>query len=117
MLKLIRNKNRFSFLLTVGTCLAVLLGCKFFSQTNMFEGTAAKDAADAFRKKLGGPVKALNLEIDHDSATLKAQDPKNPQNVDEYKYVKGLVMGPTPVKLNLLYPAPRSQRKREDTSP
>ncbi|HYR74979.1 MAG TPA: hypothetical protein VEM96_03985 [Pyrinomonadaceae bacterium] len=102
MIKQIRSKRLFSFLLAIGLCVCVLLGCRFFSKTNMFEGTAAKDAADAFRKKLGGPVKALSLEIEHDSATLKAQDPQNPQNVDEYKYVKGLVMGPTPVKLNLL---------------
>ncbi|MFS8084051.1 MAG: hypothetical protein ACMG6H_00305 [Acidobacteriota bacterium] len=102
MVKLVRNKNLFSSLLAVGLCLSVLLGCKLFSKTNMFEGTAAKDAADAFTKKIGGPVKALSLEIGPDTATLRAQDPKNPQNVDEYKYVKGLVIGPTPVKLSLL---------------
>ena len=102
MIKKVRNKTLFSFLLAISLCACVLFGCKLFSKTNMFEGTTAKDAADAFRKKLGGPVKALSVEIEPDSATLKAQDPKNPQNVDEYKYVKGLVMGPTPVKLNLL---------------
>jgi len=68
----------------------------------MFEGTAAKDAGDAFKKKIGAPVKALSLEFEKDFATLKAQDPKNPQNVDEYKYVKGFVAGPTPVKLSSL---------------
>src|SRR5260370_10939859 len=102
MITQVRNKTLFSFLLATGLCVCVLLGCKFFSKTNMFEGTATKDAADAFRKKLGGPVRALSLEIERDSVTLKAQDQKNPKNVDEYKYVKGLVIGPTPVKLNLL---------------
>lgn len=102
MVKQIRNKTVFSFLLAIGLCICVLLGCRFFSKTNMFEGTATKDAADAFTKKLGGPVKALSLEIEPDKATLRAQDPKNPRNVDEYHYVKGLVIGPTPVKLNLL---------------
>jgi hypothetical protein len=102
MIRQVRNKTLFSFLLATGLCVCVLLGCRFFSKTNMFEGTAAKDAGDAFRKKLGGPVKTLSLEIEPDTATLKAQDPKNPQHVDEYRYVKGLVMGPTPVKLNLL---------------
>jgi len=68
----------------------------------MFEGTAAQDAGEAFKKKIGEPVKVLSLEIERDVATLRAQDPKNPQNVDEYKYVKGFVAGPTPVRLNSL---------------
>jgi len=80
-----------------------LLACnlsKLLGKSNMFEGTAARDAADAFKKKIGGPIKALSLEIETDSATLRAQDPKNPQHVDEYKYVKSLVLGPNPVQLN-----------------
>jgi hypothetical protein len=72
------------------------------SQSNLFEGTAAQDAAAAFKKKLGGPIKALSLEIEKDTATLRAQDPNNRQHVDEYKYVRGLVTGPNPVQLNSL---------------
>jgi hypothetical protein len=102
MLKQTRTRKLWSFWLTVGICLSVSIGCRLFSKTNMFEGTAATDAVEAFRKKVGGPIKALSVEIEKDGMTLKAQDPKNPENVDEYKYVKGFVTGPTPVRLNLL---------------
>src|SRR4029453_8020668 len=86
--------------------LSVVLGWgltgKLFDKRSMFEGTSAQDAGEAFKKKLGGPVKALSLELEKDVAVLKAQDPNKPQNVDEYKYVKGIVLGPTPVQLNSL---------------
>src|SRR5262245_5361612 len=93
-------------LIAASLFLCVVLGCSFagklFDKRTMFEGTVAQDAGEAFKKKLGGPVKALSLELEKDAATLKAQDPKNPQNVDQYKYVKGVVLGPTPVQLNSL---------------
>jgi len=97
-----------SKLVSVSTLLlvaGVLVACnlsKIMSKSNMFEGTAMPDAAAAFKKKIGGPIKALSLEIETDTATLRAQDPKNPQHVDEYKYARGFVTGPNPVQLNLL---------------
>jgi hypothetical protein len=102
MLNQTRTRTAWSFWLAVGICLSVAIGCRLFSKSNMFEGTAATDAAAAFQKKVGGPIKALSVEIEKDTMTLKAQDPKNPQNVDEYKYVKGFVTGPTPVRLNVM---------------
>ena len=87
--------------------LTVVLACslsgKLFSNKSMFQGTTAQDAGEAFKKKLGGgPVKVLSLELEKDVATLRAQDPNKPQNVDQYKYVRGIVTGPTPVQLNSL---------------
>ena len=103
MLNQRQNKHLVSSLLALGMCASALLGCKMFAKTNMFEGTAAKDAVEAFRKKLGGgPIKAVSLQIEPDSATLQAQDPKNPDHVDQYKYTRGIVVGPTPVQLDLL---------------
>ncbi|HKP36235.1 MAG TPA: hypothetical protein VJT71_05210 [Pyrinomonadaceae bacterium] len=103
MLKQPQNKVLLSAALAAGLGAFALFGCKMFSKTNMFEGAAAKDAVEAFRKKLGGgPIKALSLEIEPDSATLKAQDPKKPEHVDLYKYSRGIVSGPAPVQLNLL---------------
>jgi hypothetical protein len=81
----------------------VLVACnlsKMMSKASMFEGTEAQDAAAAFKKKIGGPIKALSVKIDKDAMTLQAQDPRNPQHVDEYKYSRGLVIGPSPVELN-----------------
>ena len=99
-------KRRLSALLAGGLFLTVVLACslsgKLFSKKTMFEGGTAQDAAEAFKKKLGGPVKALSLELEKDVATLRAQDPNKPQNVDEYKYLKGIVIGPNAVQLNSL---------------
>src|SRR5438874_3035230 len=103
MLNQRQNRICFSSLLAVALCLSALLACKMFARTNMFEGTAAKDAVEAFRKKLGGgPIKAVSLQMEPDTATLQAQDPKNPDHVDQYKYTRGIVVGPTPVQLDLL---------------
>jgi hypothetical protein len=70
----------------------------------MYEGSAMADAAQAFRKKLGGPFKALNVQIDSNSVTLHAQDPKQPSHVDEYRYFATMreVSGPHPVELSSL---------------
>jgi hypothetical protein len=97
-----KPKSKYISLLTLLLIVSVLLACKMLSKSNMFEGTEMQDAVAAFKKKIDGPIKALSLTIEKDSATLRAQDPKNLQHVDEYKYVKGLVVGPTPVQLNLL---------------
>ncbi|HEY6189361.1 MAG TPA: hypothetical protein VIW80_17040 [Pyrinomonadaceae bacterium] len=99
------NTSRLTTLLAILLIACFLLACsltKMLSQSNMFEGTAAQDAAAAFKKKIGGPIKALSLELEKDGATLRAQDPNNRQHVDEYKYVRGLVTGPNPVQLNAL---------------
>jgi hypothetical protein len=41
--------------------LSVVLGCgltgKLFDKRSMFEGTTAQDAGEAFKKKLGGPIR------------------------------------------------------------
>lgn len=89
----------FAIILVTGALLACNLS-KLLSKSNLFEGAAMQEAAAAFKTKIGGPIKALSLEIQIDSATLRAQDPKNPQHVDEYKYLRGLVTGPTPVQLS-----------------
>jgi hypothetical protein len=99
------NTSRLTTLAALLLMACFLLACsltKMLSQSNMFEGTAAQDAAAAFKKKIGGPVKALSLELEKDGATLRAQDPNNREHVDEYKYVRGLVTGPNPVQLNSL---------------
>lgn len=103
MLNQPRMRAQLSSLLALVFFVSAVLGCKLFAKTNMFEGTAAKDAVEAFRKKLGGgPIKAVSLEIEGDSATLQAQDPKNPDHVDQYKYTRSVITGPTPVQLDLL---------------
>jgi hypothetical protein len=65
----------------------------------MFEGTEIQDGVTEFKKKLDGPIKALSLEIRPEEMTMEAQDPKNTEHIDAYKYSKGSVSGPTPVNL------------------
>ncbi len=98
-----QRDSRIRFIFALCLLSSATLGCKFFSalnnKGNMFEGTAIQDGAAELKKKLDGPVKALRLEIRTEEMTLEAQDPKNAQHVDAYKYVKGSVSGPVPVNL------------------
>jgi hypothetical protein len=105
-----QNDSRLRFIFALGLLSFALLGCKFASslnkKSNMFEGTEAQDGAAEFKKKLDGPIKALRLGIRTEEMTLEAQDPKNAQHVDEYKYSKGVVSGPNPVNLARLIVKP-----------
>jgi hypothetical protein len=60
----------------------------------------AAAAVAAYRAKLG-EFKALELvvHVDNGNATLQAQDPGTPANVDEYDYDGTSIDGPSPVKL------------------
>lgn len=104
-MQLIKPKSKLASLTAIFLMIGALLACnlsKMMSKTNMFEGTEMQDAVAAFKKKIDGPIKALSLKIEKEIVTLHAQDPKNSQHVDEYKYAKGLVLGPYPVELNML---------------
>jgi len=105
-----QNDSRLRLIFALGLLSFALLGCKFVSslnkKSNMFEGTEVKDGVAEFKKKLDGPIKALRLGIRAEDMTLEAQDPKNAQHVDEYKYSKGAVSGPNPVNLAKLIVKP-----------
>ena len=98
-----QSDSRIRFILALCLLSSATLGCKFLnavsSKGNMFEGTEIQDGIAELKKKVEGPVKALRLEIRTDAMTLEAQDPKNAQHVDTYKYSRGSVSGPTPVNL------------------
>jgi hypothetical protein len=64
-----------------------------------FEGDAAQTAAQAIKDEIGKPFKVVEVFITENEFRVKAQDPDNPKNVDEYKYAAGFVVGPTPVQL------------------
>ena len=104
-MQLTRPKSKLVSLSALFLMVGVLLACnlsKMLTKGNMFEGAEMQDAAAVFKKKIGGPIKALSLEIETDWVTLRAQDPKNPQHVDEYKYSRGFVTGPKAVQLNYM---------------
>lgn len=100
------SNTRVSFYLVLCLLLGVVLGCKLLGgpsrKVEMFEGTAVPDGIAEFKRKIGGPIKVLSLSIKTDEMTLEAQDPKNSQHVDAYRYAKGSVSGPTPVNLSKL---------------
>lgn len=99
---------RLTFCFVLCLLISMFTACKrsksLRDRTTMFDGTAMSDAAAAFKKKIGGPFKALNVQINPDSVILRAQDPKQPANVDEYKYSAflGSVSSPHPVELSSL---------------
>jgi len=101
-----RNVLTILSVLTLAGLVSAIVGCHFPKGTrfSMYEGHAVTEAAAAFRKKLGGSFKALNVQINPDSVTLRAQDPNKPANVDEYRYSGFLhsISGPRPVELSSL---------------
>ncbi len=70
--------------------------------TDYFAGDSAQKAAAAIREEIGKPFNVAEVFIDQDEFRIHAQDPNNPKNLDEYKYIGGFVTGPNPVKLNAL---------------
>lgn len=100
------SNTRVNFYLVLCLLLGVVLGCNRFGglpkKVDMFEGTAVPDGIAEFKRKIGGSIKVLSLNIKADEMTLEAQDPKNPQHVDAYRYAIGSISGPTPVNLSKL---------------
>ena len=103
------NSQRFAvtcarLVVLIGVLSACKLPTGLPSRDTMYKGGAMTDAASAFHHKLGGSFKALNVQIDPTSVTLRAQNPGQPANVDEYRYSAGLnsVSGPRPVELSSL---------------
>ena len=69
-------------------------------RVNLYEGTAAQEGAAKFKEKIGGPVRAVHLAIFETYMILQAQDPKKPENVDQYEYRGGVVSDGVPVELS-----------------
>src|SRR5687767_11255344 len=93
-----------SGLIALAIVLLVVLGCGGLKNIlpkkgQYFDGDAAQTAAKAIKDEIGKPFKVTEIFIDDDEFRVQAQDPNNPKNVDEYKYVAGFVTGPTPVQL------------------
>ncbi len=97
------KRNRFGVVALVVLMIAVL-GCGGLKSMlpkkgQYFEGDSAQTAATAIKDEIGKPFKVVEVFITDDEFRVKAQDPNNPKNVDEYKYAAGFVVGPNPVQL------------------
>jgi hypothetical protein len=64
-----------------------------------YEGTHAAEGIQQIRAKVGEPFRVLKIRIDDDSIMLQAQDPKKPENVDEYRLSHGVLKPSVPVRL------------------
>jgi hypothetical protein len=99
-----KNYSLFAF----GLLLFAALGCrtlqKIRSRETLFEGSNMADAAAAFKAKVGGPIKAFDLEITSEKATLRAQDPTQPDNLNEYRYSMLGCTGPYPLRVDEVTP-------------
>lgn len=71
-------------------------------KANMFEGNNTEKAVAEIKNKIGKPFNITEIVIEKSELRVHAQDPNNPKNLDEYKYVGGFVSGPNPVKLNAM---------------
>ncbi len=98
-------KNRGNILIVLPVLILSILGCSAIKNLlpkkgEFFVGDTSQKAAQAIKDKIGKPFKVVEIFIDDNEFRVQAQDPDNPRNVDEYKYIAGLVTGPNPVKLN-----------------
>lgn len=64
-----------------------------------YEGTHAADAIAQVRAKVGEPFRVLNIHINEDMIRMQVQDPKKPENVDQYTIDEGKMRDPAPVRL------------------
>ncbi|MGI8545311.1 MAG: hypothetical protein ACR2MD_17770 [Aridibacter sp.] len=65
-----------------------------------FEADEAQNAAAAIREEIGKPFNVTEIYIEEGKFRVLVQDPDNPKNLDEYKYIGGFVTGPNLVKLD-----------------
>ncbi len=98
-------KNLITLVCAVSTLMCIGLGCGRLDFTTdgkiYFEEDGAQKAAAAIRDEIGKPFNVTEVFIDESGAfKVQAQDPDNPKNLDEYKYIRGFVTGPNPVKLD-----------------
>jgi len=94
--------------------LALLPACGAARAASLFEeDNAIPNAIAEIREKIGGAhVRALSVAIDADVIAIKAQDPRNPRHVDEWRFTRmhiGLfhwdsLSDPRPVELDLINP-------------
>ena len=72
-----QTKSKLGLLFVLFVLSSIFLSCRLYKgmpdRSTMFEGTAMSDAATSFKKKLGGSFKALSVQINHDSVTLRAR--------------------------------------------
>jgi hypothetical protein len=85
-----KNMNQFEKLIAssqkIGSTAVSSSGKSFESEKNI------QDALTALKKQIGTDnPKFLKVQFFNDFVLAQAQDPKNPENVDEYKYRNGTV--------------------------
>ncbi len=100
-------KNLITLCCTVSLLMCVGSGCRRLGLIpggkSYFEDGSAQKAAAAIRGEIGKPFNVTEVFIDYNGEfRVKAQDPNNPKNLDEYKYVGGFVTGPNPVKIGAI---------------
>ena len=54
----------------------------------------------AFAEKIGGEVKILEMNLAENYSEIQAQDPRKPENVDQYTYRDGAMEKVVPVKIS-----------------
>jgi hypothetical protein len=72
-------------------------------KTDYLEANNAQVAMQAISGKIGKPFKIFKVEIEKDSFVAQIQELQKPQNLDQYQYSHGVVLGPTPVQLDSYY--------------
>jgi hypothetical protein len=104
-------KRRRSLLAAAGVCL-LLAGCSDARTTFLDSEAERNEALATLRGSIGDHPRVLRVEIEPREVAIEAQDPRNPQHVDRWRYVKSVVKwfafsraaGPESVELQLIDP-------------
>lgn len=57
----------------------------------LYSSEGIAELAAAFRREVPGPIRVVRLNIFPGHALLRAQDPRDPTNVDTYRYARGRI--------------------------
>ncbi|MGO9132490.1 MAG: hypothetical protein ACLP8A_00360 [Methylovirgula sp.] len=92
--------------------LLLLCGCKIEEVDFLKDPDQLAQAIAKLHSEIGAHPRVLKIEVEAHAVIIEAQEPGDPQHVDEWKYAKidlgpftqSLVTGPNPVELTLINP-------------
>ena len=76
-----------------------LLGARSAAAPDLFGSDLLARTVSDIEGRVGAPLRVLDLEAENGRIRLQVQDPKRPENVDQYELYQGILDGPRPVQL------------------
>jgi uncharacterized RDD family membrane protein YckC len=78
---------------------APLHGARPGAAPDLFDSDLVARTVRDVEARVGAPLSVLDLQVENGSIRLQVQDPKRPENVDQFEWRQGVLDGPRPVQL------------------